>query len=174
MAIFAKRSLDPGVPIQYRGLLMSQQVTIIYLDELEVTNDNSVGLGMVKLVVEKEETAIDHSQQLMAKSRQQFTDVAQREKVLQLLETILVYKFNNLTRQEIEAMFTFEDLKQTRYFREVAEEERTKGRLEGRLESVPLLLELGLTVEEIATRLDVDIEAVRKVAEKSGDQNSVE
>jgi predicted transposase/invertase (TIGR01784 family) len=170
VAIFAKRSLDPGVPIQYRGLLMSQQVTIIYLDELEVTNDNSVGLGMVQLVVEKEETAIDHSQQLMAKSRQQFTDAAQRQKVLQLLETILVYKFNNLTRQEIEAMFTFEDLKQTRYFRDVAEEERKKGKLE----TVPLLIELGLSVEEIATRLDVDIEAVRKVAEKSGDQNPVE
>ncbi|NES99891.1 MAG: Rpn family recombination-promoting nuclease/putative transposase [Sphaerospermopsis sp. SIO1G1] len=71
-------------------------------------------------------------------------------------------------------MFTFDDLRKTRYFQDVAEEERNKGRLEGSLESVPLLLELGLTVEEIATRLDVDIAAVRKVAEKSGDQVSPE
>jgi predicted transposase YdaD len=63
-------------------------------------------------------------------------------------------------------MFTLDELKQTRYFREVAEE----GKLEGKLETVPLLLELGLTVEQIATRLDVDIEAVRKVAEKSADE----
>ena len=174
VAIFAKRSLDPGLPIHYHGLLMNKQLTIIYLDELTVTNDDSVGLGMVQLVVEKEETAIDHSQQLIVKSQQQFTDAAYRQKVLQLLETILVYKFNNLTRQEIEAMFTFDDLRKTRYFQDVAEEERNKGRLEGRLESVPLLLELGLSVEEIATRLDVDIEAVRKVAEKSGDQSSPE
>lgn len=55
--------LDPGIPMQYRGLLMSQQVTFIYLDELEVTSNNSLGLGMVQLVVEKEETATDHTRE---------------------------------------------------------------------------------------------------------------
>ena len=154
--------------MQYRGLLMSQQVTFIYLDELEVTTDNSVGLGMVKLVVEKEETAIDHTRQLIQKTRQQLTDASKRQKVLELLETILVYKLTNLTRQEIEAMFTLDELKQTRYFREVAEDAKVEGKLEGKLETVPLLLELGLTVEEIAARLAVDIEAVRQVTEKSG------
>ncbi|MFM2061959.1 MAG: hypothetical protein RLZZ507_1629 [Cyanobacteriota bacterium] len=167
VAIFAKRSLDPGVPMQYRGLLMSQQITFIYLDELEVITDNSIGLGMVQLVVEKEETAIDHTRQLIQKSRQQLTDASKRQKVLELLETILVYKLTNLSRQEIEAMFTLDELKQTRYFREVAEEERTKGKLE----TVPLLLQLGLTVEQIAANLGVDIEAVRKVAEESVDEN---
>jgi predicted transposase YdaD len=43
---------------------------------------------------------------------------------------------------------------------------------QGKLETVPLLLELGLTVEEIAARLAVDIEAVRQVTEKSGNQTS--
>ncbi|MBK1987947.1 Rpn family recombination-promoting nuclease/putative transposase [Sphaerospermopsis aphanizomenoides BCCUSP55] len=178
VAIFAKRSLDPGVPMQYRGLLMSQQVTVIYLDELEVTTDNSIGLGMVQLVMEKEETAIDHTKQLIQKSRQQLTDASKRQKVLELLETILVYKLTNLSRQEIEAMFTLDELKQTRYFREVAEEAKVEGKLEGRLEgkleTVPLLLQLGLTVEQIAANLAVDIEAVRKVAEKYVDENPSE
>jgi predicted transposase YdaD len=112
---------------------MSQQVTFIYLDELEVTTDNSVGLGMVQLVVEKEETAIDHTRQLIQKTRQQLTDASKRQKVLELLETILVYKLTNLTRQEIEAMFTLDELKQTRYFREVAEDAKVEGKLEGKL-----------------------------------------
>ena len=80
-------------------------------------------------------------------------------------------------------MFTLDELKQTRYFREVAEEAKVEGwlkgrlegrlegklegRLEGRLETIPLLLELGLTVEQIAAKLVVDIETVRGVAEKS-------
>jgi predicted transposase/invertase (TIGR01784 family) len=174
VAIFAKRSLDPGVPMQYRGLLMSQQVTVIYLDELEVTTDNSIGLGIVRLVVEKQETAIDHTKQLIQKSRQQLADVSKRQKVLELLETILVYKLSNLTRQEIEAMFTLDELKQTRYFQEVAEEAKIKGQLEGKLATVPLLLQLGLTVEQIAANLDVDIEAVRKVAQKSVDETPSE
>ena len=49
-----------------------------------------------------------------------------------------------------------------------------EGRLEGKLETVPLLLQLGLTVEQIAANLDVDIEAVRKVAEKSVDETHSE
>ncbi|MBD1211431.1 MAG: Rpn family recombination-promoting nuclease/putative transposase [Dolichospermum sp.] len=171
VAIFAKRSLDPGIPMQYRGLLMSQQVTFIYLDELEVTSNNSLGLGMVQLVVEKQETATDHTRELIEKCRQQLVDVSKRQKVLELLETILVYKLTNLSRQEIEAMFTLDELKQTRYFREVAEEAKVEGwlegKLEGKLETIPLLLELGLTVEQIAAKLVVDIETVREVAEKS-------
>jgi predicted transposase YdaD len=67
-------------------------------------------------------------------------------------------------------MFTLDELKQTRYFQEVAEEERIKGKLE----TVPLLLQLGLTVEQIAANLDVDIEAVRKVAQKSVDETPSE
>jgi predicted transposase/invertase (TIGR01784 family) len=137
---------------------------------------------MVQLVVEKRETAIDHTKQLIQKSRQQLADVSKRQKVLELLETILVYKLSNLTRQEIEAMFTLDELKQTRYFQEVAEEAKIKGllegrlegKLEGKLETVPLLLQLGLTVEQIATNLDVDIEAVRKVAQKSVDETPSE
>lgn len=64
-------------------------------------------------------------------------------------------------------MFTLDELKQTRYFREVAEEAKVEGWLKGRLETIPLLLELGLTVEQIAAKLVVDIETVREVAEKS-------
>ncbi|WP_339327988.1 DUF2887 domain-containing protein [Anabaena lutea] len=124
--------------------------------------------------MEKQETAIDHTKQLIQKSRQQLTDASKRQKVLELLETILVYKLSNLTRQEIEAMFTLDELKQTRYFREVAEEANVAGKLEGKLETVPLLLQLGLTVEQIAANLGVDIEAVRKVAEKSVDETPSE
>jgi predicted transposase/invertase (TIGR01784 family) len=65
-------------------------------------------------------------------------------------------------------MFGLDELKQTRYFREVAEEAALQGwkkgylegKLEGKLESVPRLLQLGLTVEQIATALGLDVELV--------------
>lgn len=34
VVVYPRRSIDPDVPIQYRGLLMSQQLQRIYLDEL--------------------------------------------------------------------------------------------------------------------------------------------
>lgn len=168
VAVFAKRSLDPGVPMQYRGLLMSQQVKFVYLDELEETANTSLGLRIVQLVVEEEATVNEQAIQLLEKAQQELEDVALRQKVLELIETILVYKLTNLSREEIEAMFGLSELKQTRYFREVAEDAKK----EGKLETVPLLLELGLTVEQIAERLSLDVDAVRKAAQTFKSDNS--
>jgi predicted transposase YdaD len=38
------------------------------------------------------------------------------------VETVLVYEFPDLTREEIEAMFTFSDLKQTKVYQEAKAE----------------------------------------------------
>jgi predicted transposase YdaD len=42
--------------------------------------------------------------------------------ILELLETVLVYKFAELTREEIEAMFGLSELKQTRVYQEAQQE----------------------------------------------------
>jgi predicted transposase/invertase (TIGR01784 family) len=75
-------------------------------------------------------------------------------------------------REEIQAMFSLDELKNTRYFQQVAEESRQEGKLEGRLEgklegkleSVPGLLQLGLTVEQIARALQIDVVEVIKIS----------
>ncbi len=161
VAIFANRRLDLGVPMQYRGLLMSQQVQFVYLDELGETAEPSLSFGMMQLVMVPEETAVEQTNRLVQQAQRELEDVALRRKVLGLIETILVYKFTNLSRQELEAMFGLDELKQTRYFREVAEE----AKLEGKLESVPRLLQLGLSVEQIAMALELDVEVVRQAAQ---------
>ncbi len=71
-------------------------------------------------------------------------------------------------------MFGLEELKQTRYFREVAAEAKLegtlegtlKGKLEAKLKAVPRLLPLGLSIEQIATALELDIETVRQAAQQ--------
>ncbi len=157
--------------MQYRGLLMSQQVLFVYLDELGKIAEPSLGFGMVQLVMATEEAAVEQTNQLMQQAQQQLENVALRRKVLELIETILVYKFTNLSRQELEVMFGLDELKQTRYFREVAEEAKLEGKLqgklEGKLESVPRLLQLGLSMEQIATALDLDVEVVKQAVQAS-------
>ncbi|WP_225895657.1 hypothetical protein [Dendronalium phyllosphericum] len=74
-------------------------------------------------------------------------------------------------------MFSLSDLKQTRFYREAFEEGRKEafeegkreGYLEVKLEAVPrlLALDLGLTVEQIAQALDLEIEQVRQAAQRS-------
>ena len=63
-------------------------------------------------------------------------------------------------------MLKLSALKQTRVYQEALEEGREEGRVEGKLAAVPLLLKAGLTVEQIAEQLEIDIEAVRQIAQQ--------
>jgi len=65
-------------------------------------------------------------------------------------------------------MFGLEDLKKTRYFQDVAADYK----VEGKLETVPLLLEAGLSVERIAQSLGLDLELVKTVAKNQSGANS--
>jgi predicted transposase YdaD len=73
---------------------------------------------------------------------------------------LLANKLGYSSLQALEAMFGLEELKKTRYFQEVAAEEREKGKLE----AVTRLLKLGLTVEQIAEALELNVEMAREAA----------
>ncbi|HIK11158.1 MAG TPA: Rpn family recombination-promoting nuclease/putative transposase, partial [Oscillatoriaceae cyanobacterium M33_DOE_052] len=103
VAIFAARSLDPGVPVQYRGFLASQQLHQVYLDELEVNTTSTLGVGIVRLVVADQPAAINLARSLITTTRESVTDAAARQKIMELLERILIYKFTELPTKEIEA-----------------------------------------------------------------------
>ncbi len=181
VAVFSRPGIEPEVPIEYEFMVPSQQVRCLYLNQLGEAASQSVGLGMVKLVVEDETVALEQARQLIEQAQQQLEDEALRRKVLELIETILIYKFTSKSRQEIEAMFGLSDLKKTRVYQEGKEEGRLVGRLEGRLEgkeegkeevrleTVPLLLKLGLSVERVAEELKLDVEVVRQIAQRQSD-----
>lgn len=176
VAIFASRSLNPGIPRAYQCLETTQQVQVVYLDELQERPSSSLSLEIVKLIVTDQEQAVEQGRQLIQIAQQQQFDVATQQKVLQLLEIILIYKFTQLSREEIEAMFGFSDLKQTRFYQEAKDEGKLEGKLEGKvegkLESIPSLLALGLTPEQIAGALNLDVEMVRQVASPSSTENN--
>lgn len=146
--------------MHYRGFLASQQLYQVYLDELEVNTTSTLGLGIVRLVVADQSSAINLARSLITTTRESVADAAVGQKIMELLERILIYKFTELPTKEIEAMFTLEDLKKTRVYQEAEAE----GQIKGKLETIPLLLEAGFTVEVIAERLGLDIQLVRQVA----------
>ncbi|MGK7933954.1 MAG: DUF2887 domain-containing protein, partial [Microcystaceae cyanobacterium] len=101
------------------------------------------------------------AQQLLTQANQELTDQQTCQNVLNLIETIVVYKFPTKTREEIETMLGLNDLKQTRFYQEAHEE----GKLETKLELIPTMLKEGFTVEKVATLLQLEVEQVRKVME---------
>ncbi|MBD2416368.1 Rpn family recombination-promoting nuclease/putative transposase [Anabaena cylindrica FACHB-243] len=91
--------------------------------------------------------------------------------LLEIVETILVYKFPRMSHKEIEAMFSLSDLKQTKVYQEGREEGREEGSLEAKLESIPRLLALNLTVEQIAQALNLTVETVKQITQEIPSQN---
>ncbi|WP_311381508.1 DUF4351 domain-containing protein [Anabaena sp. PCC 7938] len=57
-----------------------------------------------------------------------------RKGIMELLETVLLSKFSQLSRQEIEAMFLVSDIKQTKVYQEAKQEGIQEGIQEGRQE----------------------------------------
>ena len=159
-------------------MLTSERVTRIYLDELGELSDLSLGLATIKLVTLDQETAIAQGRELVNRTRQQVKDTRRLREILELIETILIYKLPKSSHQEIEAMFSLSDLKQTKVYQEALEEGREKGREEGRmtgqleakLESVPRLLTMGLSIEQVASALDLPLEQVRRAANLSQEE----
>ena len=59
-------------------------------------------------------------------------------------------------------MLGLDELKQTRFYQEVKQEGREEGVEETVARLAPMLLNLGVTVEQIAAQLQVDVETVQR------------
>ncbi|MBW4623057.1 MAG: Rpn family recombination-promoting nuclease/putative transposase [Cyanosarcina radialis HA8281-LM2] len=180
LLIFTKRSLDPGLPIHYQDFADSPRFRRVYLDELGERSDLSIGLSLLQLIGTKESAAPEKARQLAQRATQEATEALDTKKILELIETVFIYKFPDLGRQEIQEMLGLNELKQTKVYQEALEEGRQegreesrqealeeglqKGRQQGKLEALPLLLKAGVTVDEIAQQLGLDIQTVREAA----------
>jgi predicted transposase YdaD len=88
----------------------------------------------------------------------EIADLTAQRNFIELVETVFVYKFPELNFQEIGQMLGLGDLKQTRAYQEARQEER----LEMLQMTVPLLLEKGMTVEEIAQHYRLSIDLIQR------------
>lgn len=153
VVIYNRHSSESTYPPRYRAL-MEPHLRRFYLDELEEVADESLGVGIVRLVVESENKATQLALKLVNKAREELTNTLIQSKVIEFIETILVYKFPSLSREDIEAMLNLSLLRQTRVYQEAKEE--------GKLELVPKLVQRGMSIQEIAELLELDAETIRK------------
>jgi predicted transposase/invertase (TIGR01784 family) len=116
--IFGSRSLEPSSSSIHRALLESGQVRRVYLDELGDLRQQPLGLGLMLLTnVTSETEAVEGARFLLEQARQQ-----SEQAIIDLVTTIIFYKFSNLSREEIAAMLGL-NLEEPRAIREAKEEE---------------------------------------------------
>jgi predicted transposase/invertase (TIGR01784 family) len=134
VAVFADRNLDEGIPRQFHELFVSQRIRCVYLDTLRDRSDNSLEVGIVELIIADEAVTLDMARDLVRELRNREREATVSQKTVELVVDVLLNKFNNLSRKEIETMLTFDELKQSRLFQELAADYSREVRLEARLE----------------------------------------
>ena len=121
VVIYGDHTCSPRDSRPYESLLALPQVQLLYLNELAETESESVEVGLVRLIVEPQERAIAQAQQLIERARNSSSQLS-ASAIMEMIETIVVYKFPQMSRQEIKAMFGLSELKQTRVYQEGREE----------------------------------------------------
>lgn len=170
VVIYPNRRIEHEQMLQFQELLTSQRVQRIYLDELPEAADRSLGVKVVKLVIEPAETAGEQARQSIAMARQQLSDPTVLRDLINLIETIIVYKLPQKSREEIAAMLNLSELRQTRFYQEVKqeglEEGLEQGELQAKLEAIRRMIAFGMNLETIAQLLDLSVEFVRQTIHK--------
>jgi predicted transposase/invertase (TIGR01784 family) len=104
---------------------------------------------------------------LVARAKAEIADTALLTGLLQLIETVIIYKLRRLGRQEIQTMLQISDLRDTRVYQEAMEEGREEGREEGKRElaarAIRNLSDKRMLADEIAAVLGVDVAFVQEV-----------
>ncbi|BAT52294.1 hypothetical protein NOS3756_12290 [Nostoc sp. NIES-3756] len=114
--LYPSRNVDTVNIKHYREFFISQRVMRIYLDELTDANSLPISLATVKLIVTPEDTATVEARELIARTKSEINSPTKQQELLQLIETILLYKLPTISREELEEMFTLSELRNTRYF----------------------------------------------------------
>ncbi|MFB2876352.1 Rpn family recombination-promoting nuclease/putative transposase [Floridanema aerugineum] len=133
VVIYPTRSIEQNDISPYQALLNSEQVHRVYLNELGNIRQLPLGIALMVLTIVDEEQAAAEARYLLERAQQEVSETQASRGIIDTIATIMVYKFIDLSRQEVEAMLGLR-LEESRVYREAKEEGRLEGRQEGRLE----------------------------------------
>ena len=145
VAIYPSRSIEQSDTSLFEELLASGRITPIYLDELGDRAELPTGLGLMVLTTLEGDAAVARARQTIQESRL----LPEGRAILDLVSTIMVYKFGNLTRDEVNAMLGIE-LEQTRVYQDAKAEGKAE---EGRS------LVLKLLTRKLGRSIDLDLQS---------------
>ncbi|MEI6328735.1 MAG: Rpn family recombination-promoting nuclease/putative transposase [Pseudanabaena sp. ELA645] len=126
--IYPSRSTEQSNTHPYRALLNSEQVHRIYLNELGNIRELPISVALMVLTTLDESQAPTEARYLL--ERNIFEKPANRA-IIEMVTTIMVYKFDELSQQEVEVMLGI-TLKETRVYQEIKQQGLDQGLIQGR------------------------------------------
>lgn len=148
VAIYPSRSIEQANKDVVLEMLASGRITPIYLDELGAVEELPTGLGLMVLTTLEGEEAKAEARGLIQRAQNS-------RDIINLVSTIILYKFNTLSRDEVDLMLGIE-LQQTRVYQEAKAEGEVIGENRGLERERALVLKL-LTRKLVAISPEIQI-----------------
>ncbi len=124
---------------------VTTRIVRVYLDELGSVDELPIGLGLMVLTTLEGDEAKAEARRLVDRDRDS-------RAIINLVSTIIVYKFGNLSRDEVDLMLGIE-LQQTRVYQDAKAEGRTE---EGQSLILKILTrKLGNISPEVRSRVNI-------------------
>jgi predicted transposase/invertase (TIGR01784 family) len=121
--IYPSRSTEQSNWHPYRSMINGDQVHRIYLNELGEFRQLPIGVALMVLTTLTERQAPEQARYLLAQARQEGMRVEVRDFIIEMVGKIMSYKFDSLSREEVEAMLDI-SFEETRVYRELREAAR--------------------------------------------------
>jgi predicted transposase/invertase (TIGR01784 family) len=171
VVIYPTRSIEQSNTGTVSELLASGRIRRVYLDELGEIEELPIGIGLMVLTTLEGDEAKTEARSAIERSG------GDRD-IIEMITKIVVYKFNSLSRDEVNVMLGIE-LQQTRVYQEAKAEgkfeEREIGLQRERALIIKLLTrKLGNLSQQLLDRVNsLEIERVETLAEALLDFNSL-
>lgn len=166
VVIYSSSTIEREQNHQFGDILALNRVQRIYLDELGETATGSLGVGVVKLVIESENKAVNRAKSLISQTKEEIIEQKIQQDLIDLIETIIVYKLPQKSRKEIEAMLGLSELKNTKVYQEALAEGKEIAKLDAKVEVIPNLIKEGFNSEKIAQILNLPLDIVKKIVKE--------
>jgi len=124
--IYPSRSTEQSKIHPYEGLLNSDRVHRIYLSELGNIRQLPIWVALMVLTTVDENQAPAEARYLLQRN----VDQSSSRAIIEMVTTIMVYKFEELSQQEVETMLGI-TLQETRVYREIKAKGVKQGRVQG-------------------------------------------
>jgi predicted transposase/invertase (TIGR01784 family) len=139
VVIYPSRSIEQSNTSTVRELLASGRIVRVYLDELGEIEQLPMGVGLMVLTILEGDEAKTEARAAIERSG------GDRD-IIEMITKIVVYKFNSLSRDEVNVMLGIE-LQQTRVYQEAKAEGKVECKAEGKAEGKAEEREIGLQRE---------------------------
>lgn len=173
--IYPSRSIEQSNLYPHRSFLNGGQVHRVYLDEIGDIRQLPLEVSVMLLTTVDESQAPEEARYLLQRTQRE-TPESSTQDIIELITTIVAYKFEQLSRREVEAMLgiTFEE---TRFYQDIKQEGREEGREQGERSLVLRLLtkRVGELPQALRSHLEtLSLEQLENLGEALLDFNSLE